>query len=290
MQLVGGTPLAALDTYCKRRNLRGKIFAKLENKNMAGSVKDRIALAMIEDAERRGALKEGGRIVEPSSGNTGVALAAIGRKRGYHVRIYMPENMSEARKKLIRAYGAELILTPAAEGMAGAISRAEQEGEEGAFLPRQFSNPANPAAHYRTTGPEIFAAIFPHALVAGVGTGGTLTGAGRFLKEKDPNIRILAVEPAGSPVLSGGRAGRHKIQGIGAGFLPDVLDTKIFDEVADVSDEEAFEAQRDALEEGLLIGISSGAALCAAAELAKREEFAGKNIVAIFPDGGERYL
>ncbi len=288
--LIGNTPIAELRTYCKRRGLKGRIFAKIESKNLAGSVKDRVALAMIEDAERRKLLKEGDTIVEPTSGNTGIALAAIGRMRGYHVRIVMPENMSEARKKLIAAYGAELVLTPAQEGMRGAVARAGQIAAEGAVLLGQFTNPANPAAHFYTTGPEIARVLRPDAFVAGVGTGGTITGAGRYLRQRFPAVRIVAVEPESSPVLAKGVAGKHRIQGIGAGFAPEVLDRTVYDEIVGVSDEEAFAAQRDALEEGLFIGISAGAALAAAAELAAREEFEGKKIAVLFPDGGERYL
>lgn len=291
-EAVGNTPLVELGEFERAHGLTAKIFAKLEYFNPAGSVKDRVALAMIEDAERRGLLKKGGTVIEPTSGNTGIAIAAIGVAKGYHVRICMPETMSEERRRLIAAYGAELILTPGSEGMKGAIARAERlANEEGGVILGQFSNPANPAAHRATTGPEIFRDLWGKvdAFVAGVGTGGTLSGAGGFLKER-AHSHVVAVEPASSPVLSEGRAGSHKIQGIGAGFVPAVLDRSVYDEVIAVSDDDAFRYAREAGRDGLLVGISAGAALCAAAKLAARKEFGQKNIAVIFPDGGDRYL
>ncbi len=291
-EAVGNTPLVELKTLERAYGLKAKIFAKLEYFNPAGSVKDRVALAMIEDAERRGLLKAGGTVIEPTSGNTGIGIAAIGAAKGYHVRICMPETMSEERRRLIAAYGAELILTPGSEGMKGAIARAERlANEEGGVILGQFTNPANPAVHRATTGPEIFRDLEGRvdAFVAGVGTGGTITGAGGFLKER-AHAYVVAVEPASSPVLSEGRAGSHKIQGIGAGFVPSILDMGVCDEVIAVSDADAFRYARAIGREGFLAGISSGAALCAAAKLATREEFAGKNIAVIFPDGGDRYL
>ena len=290
-ETVGNTPLVELRRA--EQGLGAKIFAKLEYFNPAGSVKDRIALAMIEDAERAGILKEGATVIEPTSGNTGIGIAAIGVAKGYHVVIVMPETMSEERRRLIKAYGAELVLTEGAKGMKGAIARAEKlKKERGGVILGQFTNPANPKVHYETTGPEIWKDTQGKVdiFVAGVGTGGTLTGAGKYLKEKNPAISIVAVEPASSPVLSGGAAGPHKIQGIGAGFVPEVLDTKLFGEVIAVRDEDAFAAGREIGREGFLAGISSGAALWAAKQLAKRPENAGKNIVVIFPDGGDRYL
>ncbi len=290
-EAVGNTPLVELRRV--EQGLGAKIFAKLEYFNPAGSVKDRIALAMIEDAERAGILKEGATVIEPTSGNTGIGIAAIGVAKGYHVVIVMPETMSEERRRLIKAYGAELVLTEGAKGMKGAIARAEElKKERGGVILGQFTNPANPKVHYETTGPEIWKDTQGKVdiFVAGVGTGGTLTGAGKYLKEKNPAISIVAVEPASSPVLSGGAAGPHKIQGIGAGFVPEVLDTKLFGEVIAVRDEDAFAAGREIGREGFLAGISSGAALWAAKQLAKRPENAGKNIVVIFPDGGDRYL
>lgn len=293
-EAVGGTPLVELTHFERAHGLQAKIFAKLECFNPAGSVKDRIALAMIEDAEERGVLREGGTIIEPTSGNTGIGLAAIGAAKGYHVCVVMPETMSEERRRMIRAYGAELVLTEGAKGMKGAIARAEElkAARPGSVILGQFINPANPAAHRRTTGPEIWEDTEGKVdfLVAGVGTGGTLTGVGQYLKEKNPALKAIAVEPSSSPVLSQGRAGAHKIQGIGAGFVPDVLDCGVFDEVIDVSDEAAFATGREIGKEGFLAGISSGAALWAAAEIAKRPENAGKTIVVIFPDGGDRYL
>ena len=290
-ETVGNTPLVELRRV--EQGLGAKIFAKLEYFNPAGSVKDRIALAMIEDAERAGVLKEGATVIEPTSGNTGIGIAAIGVAKGYHVVIVMPETMSEERRRLIKAYGAELVLTEGAKGMKGAIARAEElKKERGGVILGQFTNPANPKVHYETTGPEIWKDTQGKVdiFVAGVGTGGTLTGAGKYLKEKNPAISIVAVEPASSPVLSGGAAGPHKIQGIGAGFVPEVLDTKLFGEVIAVRDEDAFAAGREIGREGFLAGISSGAALWAAKQLAKCPENAGKNIVVIFPDGGDRYL
>lgn len=292
-ETIGNTPLIELRNFEKAHGLGAKIYAKLESFNPAGSVKDRIALAMIEDAEARGLLKSGDTVIEPTSGNTGIGIAAIGVAKGYHVCIVMPETMSEERRRLIRAYGAELVLTEGAKGMKGAIARAEElKRERGGVILGQFTNPANPAVHYRTTGPEIWRDTQGKidVFVAGVGTGGTLTGAGKYLKEKNPAVTVVAVEPASSPVLSGGSAGAHKIQGIGAGFVPDVLDRSVYDEVIAVTNEDAFSAAREIGKEGFLAGISSGAALWAACEVAKRPENARKNIVVIFPDGGDRYL
>ncbi len=291
---IGHTPLVELIKFERAHGLTAKIFAKLEGCNPAGSVKDRIALSMIEDAEQRGILKEGGVLIEPTSGNTGIALAAIGGMRGYHVVLVMPETMSAERRAIMKAYGAELVLTEGAKGMKGAIERARQLQKltRGSVILGQFVNPANPAAHYRTTGPEIWEDTkgSVDCFVAGVGTGGTLTGVGRFLKEKDPSVKIVAVEPASSPVLSKGFAGAHRIQGIGAGFVPETLDKTVYDEVIAVKDEEAFAAGREIAREGFLAGVSSGAALHAAAEIAKRPENAGKTVVVLFPDGGEKYL
>lgn len=294
-ELVGKTPLLELKNYETKLGLKAKIFAKLEYFNPAGSVKDRVAKAMIEDAEKNGKLKEGSVIIEPTSGNTGIGLAAIARARGYRVILTMPETMSVERRKLLKAYGAEIVLTEGAKGMKGAIAKAsELAGEyENSFLPGQFENPVNPAVHYATTGPEIWAdtAGKVDVFVAGVGTGGTITGAGRFLKEKNGALKVVAVEPKTSPVLSTGVGGAHKIQGIGAGFVPKVLDTSVYDEVLPVSDDDAFSTGREiGRTEGFLVGISSGAALYAATELAKRKEFEGKTIVVIFPDSGDRYL
>ena len=290
-EAVGHTPIVELKHA--EEGLSAKIFAKLEFFNPAGSVKDRIALAMFEDAEARGILPKGGTVIEPTSGNTGIGIAAIGVAKGYHVVIVMPETMSEERKRLIRAYGAELVLTEGAKGMRGAIARAEElKKERGGVILGQFENPANPRMHYKTTGPEIWQDMEGKVdiFVAGVGTGGTLTGAGKYLKERAPAVKVVAVEPAGSPVLSKGVSGAHKIQGIGAGFVPAVLDRTVYDEVIAVSDEDAFATGREVGKEGFLVGISSGAALWAAKQLARRPENAGKNIVVIFPDGGDRYL
>ncbi len=292
--MVGGTPLLELARFGAERGLGGRLFAKLEKNNPAGSAKDRVAKYMIAAAERDGALAAGGTIVEPTSGNTGIGLAAIARAKGYKVVLTMPSTMSPERVSLLRAYGAEVILTEGGKGMAGAIAEAERIARErGAYLAGQFSNPANPLAHYETTAPEIFGALAGRvdAFVSAVGTGGTLTGVGRYLREKNKDVYLVAVEPAGSPVLTGGRAGAHAIQGIGAGFVPENLDTSLISEVIDVRDEEAFAyARAVGRSEGVLVGISSGAALFAAAQLAAREQFAGKNIVVLFPDGADRYL
>ena len=294
-QLIGHTPLLELTHIEKDADLSAKLLAKLEYFNPAGSVKDRIAKAMIDDAEASGKLKPGSVIIEPTSGNTGIGLSAIAAVRGNRIIIVMPETMSVERRNLMRAFGAELVLTEGAKGMKGAIEEAERLAAEipNSFIPSQFSNPANPAVHERTTGPEIWedtdGAV--DILVAGVGTGGTLSGTGAYLKAQNPAIQVVAVEPAGSPVLSEGRAGAHKIQGIGAGFVPETLDTAIYDEVIAIEDEEAFEAGRElAAHDGLLVGISSGAAVAAAAKVARRPENVGKNIVVILPDTGERYL
>ena len=294
-QLIGKTPLLELTHIEKAHDLKAKIVAKLEYFNPAGSVKDRIAKAMIDDAEAKGLLKAGSVIIEPTSGNTGIGLASVAAARGYRIIIVMPETMSVERRQLMKAYGAELVLTEGAKGMKGAIEEAERLAAEipNSFIPSQFSNPANPAVHERTTGPEIWEDTdgVVDILVAGVGTGGTLSGTGAYLKAQNPAIQVVAVEPAGSPVLSEGRAGAHKIQGIGAGFVPETLDTAIYDEVIAIEDEEAFEAGRElAAHDGLLVGISSGAAVAAAAKLARRPENVDKNIVVILPDTGERYL
>lgn len=294
-QLIGNTPLLELVNYEKKLGLEAKLLAKLEYLNPAGSTKDRAALSMIEDAEARGVLKPGAVIIEPTSGNTGIGLASVAVPRGYRVVIVMPETMSMERRQLMAAYGAELVLTEGAKGMTGAIERAEALAREtpGSFLAGQFVNPANPAAHYRTTGPEVWADTdgTVDVFVAGVGTGGTISGVGRYLKEKNPAIRVVAVEPAGSPVLSGGQAGPHGLQGIGAGFVPEALDTSVYDEVVTVTDQEAMAAVRAlARAEGFLAGISSGAALHAAAQVARRRENRGKTIVVLLPDTGDRYL
>ena len=295
LELVGKTPLLELTHIEKEENLEAVLLVKLEYFNPAGSVKDRIAKAMLEEAEEKGELKEGSVIIEPTSGNTGIGLAAAAAAKGYRIILTMPETMSAERRNLMRAYGAELILTEGAKGMKGAIAKAEELAEEieGSFIPGQFRNPANPEAHFRGTGPEIWEDTDGRIdiFVAGVGTGGTVTGAGGYLKEKNPQVKIVAVEPAASPVLSGGAPGPHKIQGIGAGFVPEVLDTGIYDEIIQVENEEAFAAGwRIARSEGVLVGISSGAALAAALELAKRPENRGKVIVTLLPDTGERYL
>ena len=292
-ELVGNTPLLEAVSIERELGLKSRVLLKLEYLNPTGSVKDRAALAMIDDAERSGRLGEGGTIIEPTSGNTGIGLAAIGTSRGYRVIIVMPDSMSEERRRLMRAYGAELVLTPGAEGMAGAIRKVESLSEEipGSIVCGQFSNRANADAHYRTTGPEIWKDTDGHLdiLVSAVGSGGTITGAGRYLKERDPSVSVVAVEPSASPVLSGGKAGRHGIQGIGAGFVPEVLDRGVIDAVETVSDEEAMEyARLAARKEGVLLGISSGAALAVALRLARKTE--GKTIVAVMPDSGDRYL
>ena len=294
-QLIGGTPLVELKNYEAENKLEAKIFAKLEYFNPAGSVKDRIAKAMLDDAEAKGLLKPGATIIEPTSGNTGIGLASVAAARGYKIILTMPETMSVERRNLLKAYGAELVLTDGAKGMKGAIAKAQElaEATPGSFIPGQFTNPANPAVHRATTGPEIWADTDGKVdiFVAGVGTGGTLTGVGEYLKAQNPNVKIVAVEPAGSPVLSKGVAGPHKIQGIGAGFVPDTLNTKIYDEIIPVENEDAFTTGRAiARKEGVLIGISSGAAVYAATVLAKRPENKGKTIVALLPDTGDRYL
>lgn len=294
IDLIGNTPLVELTHIENALGLKAKILAKLEYFNPAGSVKDRVAKAMIEDAEKTGRLQPGGTIVEPTSGNTGIGIAAIGTAKGYKVIIVMPETMSVERRKMIKAYGAEIVLTEGAKGMKGAIAKANELAEEmGAFLPGQFVNPANPKAHYETTAPELYRDTdgMIDCFVAGVGTGGTITGIGRYLKEKNPSVEIVAVEPASSPVLSEGKSGSHKIQGIGAGFVPDTLDTTVYDKVIPVSNEDAFAyAASVGKKEGFLVGISSGAALAAAVSLARKAEYEGKTIVVLFPDGGDRYL
>ena len=293
--LIGATPILKLNNYIALNELPANIYAKLEYFNPAGSVKDRIAKAMIDDAEAKGALKPGAVIIEPTSGNTGIGLAAVAASKGYRIILTMPETMSVERRNLLKAYGAELVLTDGAKGMKGAIAKAEELAQqiEGGFIPSQFTNSANPTAHFNTTGPEIWEDTDGKVdiFVAGVGTGGTVSGVGKYLKSKNPNVKVVAVEPAGSPVLSKGVAGPHKIQGIGAGFVPETLDTKIYDEIIAVENEDAFATGRTlARKEGLLVGISSGAAVYAATQLAKRPENKGKNIVVLLPDTGDRYL
>lgn len=294
-QLIGKTPLLELNHIRQELSLDATILAKLEYLNVTGSAKDRASIAMIEDAERKGILKKGGTIIEPTSGNTGIGLASVASVKGYRTIIVMPETMSEERRRLIRAYGAELVLTNGAEGMSGAIKKAEELSREieGSFIPDQFSNPANAKAHYETTAPEIWSDTDGKVdiFVAGVGTGGTITGVGKYLKEKNPGIKIVAVEPASSPVLSGGNAGAHKIQGIGAGFIPKLLDTSVYDEVIPVTNEDAFATARlIGKKEGILVGISSGASAYVAIKLAQLPENRGKNIVVLLPDSGDRYL
>ena len=294
-QLIGGTPLLELTHIEEKENLKAKVLVKLEYFNPAGSVKDRIGKAMIDDAEKKGLLKPGAVIIEPTSGNTGIGLAAGAAARGYRIILTMPETMSVERRQLLKAYGAEIVLTEGAKGMKGAIAKADELAKEipGAFIPGQFVNPANPAAHYATTGPEIWQDTDGKVdiFVAGVGTGGTVTGTGKYLKEQNPAVKVVAVEPASSPVLSKGVGGAHKIQGIGAGFVPDVLDTKVYDEIIPVENDDAFATGKlIGRAEGVLVGISSGAAAWAAIQLAKRPENAGKVIVALLPDTGDRYL
>ena len=296
LELIGGTPILKLNGYTKKSGINNAtILAKLEYLNPAGSVKDRIALAMIEDAEAKGILKPGATIIEPTSGNTGIGLAAVAAAKGYKAILTLPDTMSVERRNLLKAYGAELVLTEGAKGMKGAIAKAEELNQqiEGSVILGQFVNPANPAIHKATTGPEIWEQTDGKVdiFVAGVGTGGTVTGVGEYLKEQNPDVKVVAVEPAGSPVLSEGKAGPHKIQGIGAGFVPDTLNTAVYDEVITIENEDAFaEGRRFAQSEGILVGISSGAALKAAAILAQRPENAGKTIVALLPDSGDRYL
>jgi len=294
-ELIGHTPLLAAKNFAKAHDLSANIVVKLEYFNPAGSIKDRIAIAMIEQAEKEGKIAPGATLIEPTSGNTGIGIAAVAAARGYHAILTMPETMSVERRNLLKAYGAEIVLTDGSQGMKGAIARAEQLQKEipNSFIPSQFENPANPAVHERTTGPEIWADTDGNvdAFVAGVGTGGTVSGVGRYLKSKNPSIHVVAVEPTDSPVLSGGKPGPHKIQGIGAGFIPATLDTKVYDEIIQVKNEDAFAYGREfARREGALVGISSGAALAAASELARRPDFAGKTIVVLLPDGGDRYL
>lgn len=294
-ELIGNTPLLKLNKFKEKHALNADIFAKLEYFNPAGSIKDRVALEMIEAAEAEGTLKENSVIIEPTSGNTGIGLAAIAAAKGYRTVIIMPDTMSEERKKMMSAYGAELILTEGAKGMAGCIEKAEEIKKENpnSIIAGQFTNPANPKAHIRTTAPEIWDALEGKVdvFVAGIGTGGTISGNGNFLKEKNPDVKIIGVEPASSPLLTEGRAGAHKIQGIGANFVPKILDRSVIDEIIAVRDEDAYAFAKDvAKSEGVFVGISAGAALCAATQIAQREDMKGKNIVVIFPDGGARYL
>ena len=295
LDLVGQTPLVRLNNLIKKEGLEADVLAKLEYFNPAGSVKDRIAKEMILDAMEKGLINENTTLIEPTSGNTGIGLSAVATSLNLKIIITMPETMSVERRNLMKAYGAELVLTPGSEGMKGAIAKAKELASqiENSFIPGQFENPANPQAHYKTTGPEIYSQTEGKVdiFVAGVGTGGTITGIGKYLKEQNPNVKVVAVEPASSPVLSTGKGGAHKIQGIGAGFVPDTLDTKIYDEIITVENEDAFASGKEvAKTEGILIGISSGAAIKAAKELAKREENKGKTIVVLLPDGGDRYL
>ena len=295
LDLVGNTPLVRVNNLIKKDELKADVLAKLEYFNPAGSVKDRIAKEMILDALEKGLINENTTLIEPTSGNTGIGLSAVATALNLKIIITMPETMSVERRNLMKAYGAELVLTPGSEGMKGAIAKAKELASqiENSFIPGQFENPANPTAHYKTTGPEIYSQTEGKVdiFVAGVGTGGTISGIGKYLKEQNPNVKVVAVEPASSPVLSTGKGGAHKIQGIGAGFVPDTLDTKIYDEIITVENEDAFATGKEmAKTEGILVGISSGAALYAAKELAKREENAGKTIVVLLPDGGDRYL
>ena len=295
LELVGQTPLVRLNNLIKKEGLEADVLAKLEYFNPAGSVKDRIAKEMIQDALEKGLINENTTLIEPTSGNTGIGLSAVATALNLKIIITMPETMSVERRNLMKAYGAELVLTPGSEGMKGAIAKAKELASqiENSFIPGQFENPANPTAHYKTTGPEIYEQTEGKVdiFVAGVGTGGTISGIGKYLKEKNPEVKVVAVEPASSPVLSTGKGGAHKIQGIGAGFVPETLDTKIYDEIITVENEDAFATGKEmAKTEGILVGISSGAALYAAKELAKREENAGKTIVVLLPDGGDRYL
>lgn len=294
-EIIGRTPLLAAKSFAKAHDLKANLLVKLEYFNPSGSVKDRIAIAMVEQAEKDGKIAPGATLIEPTSGNTGIGIASVAAARGYRAILTMPETMSVERRNLLKAYGAEIVLTEGAQGMKGAIARAEQLQKEipNSFIPSQFENLANPATHERTTGPEIWADTDGKVdvFVAGVGTGGTVTGTGRYLKQQNPAVHVVAVEPTDSPVLSGGKPGPHKLQGIGAGFVPDTLDTKVYYEVIRVSNDDAFAYGREfAQREGALVGISSGAALAAAVELAKRPEYAGKTIVALLPDGGDRYL
>ena len=295
LDLVGNTPLVRVNNLIKKDELKADVLAKLEYFNPAGSVKDRIAKEMIQDALEKGLINENTTLIEPTSGNTGIGLSAVATALNLKIIITMPETMSVERRNLMKAYGAELVLTPGSEGMKGAIAKAKELASqiENSFIPGQFENPANPTAHYKTTGPEIYRQTEGKVdiFVAGVGTGGTISGIGKYLKEQNPNVKVVAVEPASSPVLSTGKGGAHKIQGIGAGFVPETLDTKIYDEIITVENEDAFATGKEmAKTEGILVGISSGAALYAAKELAKREENAGKTIVVLLPDGGDRYL